>query len=210
MAEDDIPDGYIVTEEKCTQCHKPLEQMIEDGFDIYSNGRTTISVDGYELYCPRCDIYFMTCDSCTREYGHRVFCKFLGTDGVFVPPTAELEYDENGYCSSEYYLYAPNCPPDDPKFEQYHPRHQGYTHYPRGWSWTPEQLSKFPDEMVDVDPGNGEDPMRLVKYYVGFMDVYYLPRYLQGHRVWPTGPDGNYYNFWKCMECGDVAFYQNH
>src|SRR6185437_6516116 len=150
---------------ECTQCYSPLEEITEEEqFNEYSNGRHTISVDGEERYCPKCDIYFMICDRCTEESNEDktpVFRKFLGTEGVFVRPEDEPRYDKDEYTPNEYMVYAPNCVADpENDCEKYFSNHTGYD-----WDvvepWDKAELTKYPDEIAEEEDEEGltdDDP----------------------------------------------------
>jgi len=135
-----------------------------------------------------------------------VFRKFLGTEGTFVRPEDEAQYDRSGYTPNELMVYAPNCvlnPDED--CDNCFSNHTSYD-----WDivepWGKAELSKYLDEIAGDDlTDDDSDSMILIPYYVGFMDLFHLPRYLNSRRVWPTGPDGNFEHYWKCVKCESVA-----
>lgn len=171
------------------ECSKYKEKCINDHLE-----------ETIMLFCNDCCIYYTCCEYCgvipklreqidndefelseenINNIGPVYMCKFLGHHGY--------NNDEKMYLSPnrdmKLYSEDPYAQDLDEDFEEGDVIIKEHSK---------EILDKYPDETWDCDT--------LIDYYMGHLDlIYYDPG-----NFYPTGPDGGFCHFWKCLNCSKI------
>ena len=138
--------------------------------------------------------YYCIPDCEYLEMGPIQLCKFLGHAGFYEPdrvikPNIPLSiYKEMYKQPFEMQKYYNQDGSDDYKYTI-----EECEETTRLDEFTINQLLQYPDETINSK--------YFIPYYVGLDDKMYFSI---DNCLAPTGPDGGYYHFWKCLKCQEI------